>query len=136
MRSHKVDYLLLGSGEERAIFGAKFAGYVMALHIVDCSRVIMVARGIAVDDAVLVSHEGEIAAIIGESFLALEGGNREIADGLHKGGAVKFASIYNQLFFSSLRRFDVVCLEGPCDVRKTQKMACVEELQIGALGLL
>ena len=118
MRGHEVDDLMLGSSEERTVFRAKFTGYVMALHIVDGGGVVMVARGIAIDDAILVSHEGEIAAIIGEIFLALEGGYGEVAYGLYKGGAVEFASVDNQLFLSRLWRLDVVSLKGLSDIWK------------------
>ena len=95
MRGHEINDLMLGTSEQRAIFRAEFAGYVMAFHIVDGGGVVMVARSIAVDDAVLVSHEGEIAAIIGECSLALEGGYCEVTYGFYEGGAVEFASVDN-----------------------------------------
>lgn len=133
---HKVNDLLLLPTEKRTVIGPQFAGYAMTLHIIDCGRVIMVARGIAIDDAILVSHEGEIAAIISKFFLALKGGDCEVTDGLNEGGAVQFARIDNKLFLSCLRRLDIVSLKGSCDIRKPQKLARVEELQIGTFRLL
>ena len=89
---------------------------------------IMDARGIAVDNTVIVTHVAEVILVGGKSELLLIGTKREGCDSLHQCGAIELAHIDDQLFL-------VVDLEGMGHIGHIEELAGEEQREAG-IGFL
>ena len=90
---------------------------------------IMDARGIAVDNTVIVTHVAEVILVGGKSELLLIGTEREGCDSLHQCGAIELAHIDNQLFL-------IVDLEGMGHIGHIEELAGKEQREAGIRFLL
>ena len=90
---------------------------------------IMDARGIAIDNAIIVTHVAEVILVGGKSILLLIGTERESGDGLYECSAVKFFDIDHQLFV-------IVNLEGMGHIGYIEEFTGEIKGEIGILGLL
>ena len=89
---------------------------------------IMDARGIAIDNAIIVTHVAEVILVGGKSKLLLIGTKRESGDGLYECGAVELAHINHQLFL-------VVHLEGMGHIGHIEELAGKEQRE-ASIGFL
>ena len=89
---------------------------------------IMDARGIAVDNTVIVTHVAEVILVGGKSELLLIGTERESGDGLNECGAVELAHIDNQIFL-------IVNLEGMGHIGHIEELAGKEQRE-ASIGFL
>ena len=90
---------------------------------------IMDARGIAVDNTVIVTHVAEVILVGGKSELLLIGTEREGCDSLHQCGAIELAHIDHQLFL-------IVDLEGMGHIGHIEELAGKEQREAGIRFLL
>ena len=90
---------------------------------------IMDARGIAVDDAIIVAHVAEVVLVGRESELLLISTARKGCDGLYQCRAVELIDINDKLLL-------IVDLEGVSHIRHIEQLAGKIEREVGLRGLL